>query len=663
MKSGPAPAASPKERILSLLPSTTEIVGALGLGGQVVGVTHECDMCPDRAGLAKVLARGAERVTRSGINPHALDQRAIDEAVKTSLASGLSLYTIDERAVRRARPSVVLTQTLCSVCAPDEAEVEAVCRRLGEALADESARTPRVVNLEPTTLEQVAETFVTVAEACGVPRRGRALKLEFEEKLRRLADVVRDAARRPRVLLLEWLDPPFDAGHWVPEQIAAAGGETGSSEAGCKSEQITWETIEAIDPDVILVACCGFDLARNLADVRAALAAPEGRNDEEGRLRAVRAVRDGRLFVLDGNRYFARPSPSLAEGAALIARAAHADDPATIERLVDSGLLPEGGWARVSVAEGRAPVDPGVGEDGAGFRQAHEAACERGDASYEDPGTGFRVFTRVGLLARGRCCGCGCRHCPYSHENVEDKPARIQQPSFLHRRGRRGRVPTARSVLFWSGGKDSLLALRAWIRHRMQDEGRTPGRVLDELALLTTFDADSRIVAHQEVAIADIARQATALDLDLVGVPLHTGTPYLAAVRAGLECLRGEDPGTSVAHLVFGDLHLAHVRTWRDRELSEFGCELRYPLWKTPLPQLLDDLDRSGVPCIVTACADAPDDANAIRTGDAFDTGLVERARALGWDPFGENGEFHTLARVWDCSSARALGVSEPAAT
>ena len=289
--------------------------------------------------------------------------------------------------------------------------------------------------------------------------------------------------------------------------------------------------------------------------------------------------------------------------------------------------------------------------------EVHEAACERGDSHYQDPESGFRVFTRVGLEARGRCCGCGCRHCPYAHENVEDRPARIQQPAFLHRRERAGRSAKTRSVLFWSGGKDSFLALRAWIRHQIQRSESSPDQVLDELALLTTFSADSRIVAHQEVGIADVARQGRALNLDLIGVPLQTGTPYLAAVQAGLDCLLAEDPNTSISQLIFGDLHLAHIRSWRERELSSFGYELRYPLWETPFPELLVDLERSGVPCVVTACADTPDDANAIKVGEPFDAKLAERVSALGWDAFGENGEFHTLAQVWDSPAQRALGV------
>lgn len=652
-------------RVVSLLPSATEIVGALGMSEVLVGVTHECDVCPDPDGMRRLLARGVERVTLSEIQPHAMTQQAIDLAVKNSLSEGLSLYALDEAAFARARPSVVLTQALCSVCAPDYVGVRQFCQRLARELASDSDISPEVVNLEPSTLADVAGTFLTVAEACGVPERGVALKRELERKLDAVRAAVRGAST-PRVLLLEWLDPPFNAGHWVPEQIEAAGGMPLATSVASKSKELSWEAIEAADPDVIAVACCGFDLARNRADVEALLAGAAAGN---ARFRALRAVRAGRVFALDGNRYYARPAPSLAEGTALLARVLHADNSEIGARLArlwpdgSDGLLAEGtAWARVvpgatsaSAASASATSASAAGEP-EGFAELHEQACALGQSTYLDPVTGYRVFTRLGLARRGTCCGCGCRHCPYGHVRVADKAARIQQPAFLHRRSSGADDRRPRHVLFWSGGKDSLLALRAWLRAR-RDEGISVEAALDSLVLLTTFDAKTRSVAHQEVSIHDVQRQAHALDLDLLGVPLHPGMSYLERVAAGLK--RIESDAGAIESLVFGDLHLEHVKAWRDSELGRLGYRLDYPVWRLGERVLLDDLWSSGVPCVVSACPGKPGAAPVpgIGVGRPFDAELVRLLRAAGWDAFGEEGEFHTLAQVWMTSPERALGV------
>lgn len=634
-------------RILSLLPSATEIVGALDLADHLVGVTHECDACPDAAGMARALAAGVRRVTISHIDPHQMTQGAIDAAVKQSLASGLSLYALDEPLVRAARPSVVLTQALCAVCAPSADEVAEVCQRLGAALADEQGREPEVLNLEPTTLAEVGATFEAVAAACGVPDRGAALRAAFDAKFTRLAAAT-EGGRRPRVLLLEWLDPPFDGGHWVPEQVTAAGGVPAMNVPGGKSTGHSWDEVEAADPDVVVVACCGFDLDRNRADA-AALLASDG---EAGRrFRALRAVRAGRAYALDGNRYFARPAPSLAEGAAALARCAHDRNDRVVAALEALDFLPEQGvgWERLIPPIGATASPRASGSTGPGACDmpdawaVHEEACREGHSTYPDPATGFRVMTRVALEARGRCCGCGCRHCPYGHENVEDKVARIQQPAFLHRRaGARGPC----RVLFWSGGKDSLLALRALLRGGDASA--------DSLVLLTTFDAQTRALPHQRVPLAAVLRQAEALDLPLVGVPLQPGRDYLVQLEEGLA--RVEADGREVEALVFGDLHLEEVRAWRDAGLA--GWRVEYPLWQVPQDQLLDDLEASGVPCSLSACPGKPgaEAVEGVEVGALFDAGLAARARAGGWDGFGEEGEFHTLAQVWEAPVGQVLG-------
>ena len=323
--------ASSTPRIMSLLPSATEIVGGLGLEEHLVGVSHECDVAPTAERLRAVLESGCERVTTSDIDPHALPQGEIDRRVKEALKTGGdgALYGVDAAAVARAAPTVLLTQTLCGVCAPATSAVEAVLTAADVA--------PVVANLEPTTIGDVAESFKTVARACGVPARGEDLVAKFYahlDRVRRAAEAA--SSSRPRVLLLEWLDPPFDGGHWVPEQIEAAGCVPARNAAGGRSTGMSWDEVAAADADVVVVACCGFDLRRNVSDAVAHAPA----------LSKLRAARDGRVFAVDGNRYFARPAQSLAAGAALVARCAHGPLELAAEDLPEEGI----GWCRVDVA-------------------------------------------------------------------------------------------------------------------------------------------------------------------------------------------------------------------------------------------------------------------------------------------------------------------------
>lgn len=289
-------------RICSLLPSTTEIVGGLGLANYLVAVTHECDVCPDEEGLANCLARGTLRVTLSSIDPHALSQADIDKQVKASLAAGSSLYALDDEKLRVAAPTVVLTQTLCDVCAPALGEVQAACARLGatprrDSSGDEtSPPAPAVHSFEPHDLASVSDSLVAVATACGVKGRGLELQRRFEASLASVRAAAAAAAANqriqtaPTVLLLEWIDPPFDGGGWVPDLIRAAGcTPVLRTRSGSKSVGRSWDDVRAADPDVVVIACCGFNLERNVSDAQASLRT-------HGGLRTLRAWRERRVF-------------------------------------------------------------------------------------------------------------------------------------------------------------------------------------------------------------------------------------------------------------------------------------------------------------------------------------------------------------------------------
>ena len=265
------------------------------------------------------------------------------------------------------------------------------------------------------------------------------------------------------------------------------------------------------------------------------------------------------------------------------------------------------------------------------WREAHGRAVERGHSFYVDPATGLHVFTELGLGRRGRCCGSGCRHCPFQHESMEldGRLAAAQQPSWLT-----ADQPPAEpvDVLFWSGGKDSFLAYR-WLMR----EGERP------VVLLTTFDTATRIVAHQEYRIRQIVRQAEHLGLPLLGVPLHPGHPYVDRIREAVTLV------PAIRRFVFGDLHLQHIREWRDaafRELAaECGAAMHFPLWGVSYETLIAELEASGVVCEVSAVT-APAEG-VVEVGARFDHAMIARLPD-GIDAFGENGEFHTLAKVWE---------------
>ena len=280
----------------------------------------------------------------------------------------------------------------------------------------------------------------------------------------------------------------------------------------------------------------------------------------------------------------------------------------------------------------------------------HAAAVAAGLPTYVDPITGYKVMTSETLAKRGRCCGCGCRHCPYNHANVamEKRANKISAPALLNGDFAQLNADDGVDVLFWSGGKDSFLAARALTREH--GKGATKGRLL----LLTTFDATNRTVAHQEVPIATIVKQASILGLPLLGVPLWPHIRYEERVGEALRLIC-EGGHIKVRRVCNGDLHLESVRAWRaerlDGALKAIGATSYAPLFHAPYEALLEDLKASETPCTVCAIGDAQcwsDQPPCVRIGETFDAALAQRLAEAGADRFGENGEFHTLAEVWN---------------
>jgi len=279
-------------RIASLVPSATEMLFALGLGGDVVGVTHECDH-PAAAGELPPLT--------ATVLPPGLSAGEIDAVVKEVVGEGRALYTLDEGKLAELGPELIVTQAVCEVCAVSYDDVVAVAARLPSR--------PRVLQQDPSRFGEVLDDLTRLGAAVGVEARAAEVRGELERRL----DAVRLAVAaepRPRVLALEWLDPPFLGGHWIPEMIAIAGGEDVAGPSGEKSPQVGWEELGGLDPDVVVSMPCGWYLEESC---------------EQALRHADRleAFGEARLYAVDGASTFSRPGPRLVDGVELLAHLLH----------------------------------------------------------------------------------------------------------------------------------------------------------------------------------------------------------------------------------------------------------------------------------------------------------------------------------------------------
>ena len=289
-------------RIISLVPNGTEILFAVGAGDLVVGVSHECDFPPE--------ARTRPILTGSALTP-GMSAAEVDQAVSAQVGSGLSLYTLDEARIAELAPDLIVTQELCPVCAVSTEQVDGAVRPL--------PRCPDLVSLDPRTIADIFADIRRVGEVTGHTDEAEALLRSLEERLETVR--ARVAGRpRPRVVALEWIDPPFAGGHWVPEMIETAGGTDALARPGDHSRRLTWDDVRAADPDHIVVMPCGFDEAGAL-DQTGLLADHPAWN-------ALRAVREGRVHPVDANGCFSRPGPRLVDGVERLAAILHTPTPA-----------------------------------------------------------------------------------------------------------------------------------------------------------------------------------------------------------------------------------------------------------------------------------------------------------------------------------------------
>ena len=286
-------------RICSLLPSATEIAFALGLDDSVVAVTHECDYPPQ--------ARSKRVVVKSSIDPARQSSAEIDKSIGERLKGSRGVYTIDLPRLREADPDLILTQELCDVCAVDYDEVLSAARSL--------ARKPKIISLTPTLLAGVLRDIELVGEATGKQREAGAVVGRLSARIDRVREQVAGAGTRPRVACIEWLDPIYIAGHWIPEMVELAGGRDKLGKKGLPSEKTSWDRVVQSVPEVIVLMPCGFEVERTMKELELLHRLP-GWDD-------LPAVREMRVFAVNGSAYFNRPGPRLVDGLEILAQLFH----------------------------------------------------------------------------------------------------------------------------------------------------------------------------------------------------------------------------------------------------------------------------------------------------------------------------------------------------
>ena len=346
------------KRIVSFLPSATEIACALGLEESLVGITHECDY-PRQI-------QGKPIVVRNALPVEKMSQGEIDAAVASRMREGLSLYEIDEELLLELAPDLILTQNLCQVCAPSGNEVSHVLKLL--------PRKPEVLWLTPRTLSEIQQNVLDIGAATDRLHEAEELIANMHEQLQRLSSITNGLDHRPRVFCMEWIDPVYASGHWVPEMVRIAGGLDDLGRAESDSVRISWDDVRQWQPEVIVIMPCGFNLTQVVKQSTLLFNYPGWTE--------LPAVRSNRVYAVDANSYFARPGPRVVEGTELLAHLFHPE----------LFAWPE---SRTAYHQFRFSLVEGI--------------------DYYKEGEAF-VFTGHYLRSRGYCCHSGCRHCPYPTE-------------------------------------------------------------------------------------------------------------------------------------------------------------------------------------------------------------------------------------------------------
>ncbi len=310
-------------RILSLLPSATEIVYALGLGEELVGISHECDYPPE--------ARTKPIISASDISP-TLRSDEVHGAVSSHQHFAHSLYRIDEHLLQQVSPDVILTQELCSVCAVPVSQVREAARILAGAC--------RIVSLEPQTLRQILDNILAVGEVTGREAQARQVVQALERRIAQVTSIGSSARTHPRVFCMEWMDPVMAGGHWIPEMVRLAGGIDNLGHDGRPSTVIEWKQVVEYSPEVLVIMPCGYKVPRSLAEVDRLASKPGWYS--------LPAAREGRVYIVDSPAYFSRPGPRIVNGLEILAQVIHPE--------LFPGLIPRGSVVKLCWRQGE-PIE------------------------------------------------------------------------------------------------------------------------------------------------------------------------------------------------------------------------------------------------------------------------------------------------------------------
>lgn len=658
-------------RVVSLLPSATELLSVLvtkiaqqqqassehAPTVQLVGRSHECD--EPKTFVQGVPMLTASRLAHAGVN-HSSNE--IDQQVRQALDQGLSLYHLDQSTLTELAPDVILTQSLCGVCSIETTRVmEAV-----EKMKHNESTCPRIVSLNPKTLDDILESLSTVGESVGLGDAAQVAKEEYQSRIESVKQRVeeRKSLARPNVAFLEWTDPLFIGGHWTPELIHLAGGRHPlNNTAGSNSFVVSEDDVVKSDPDLIVISPCGFNLEQTRRAVKEDL-------ETKSWWHSLEAVQKGNVVLVDGNLHFNRPSTRLIDSLEwlcwLFDNISHGTP---LTENFKAAFNTDYQW-EIYVPSNSKPIQNRSGKNRrkqidygdqlpVEVEEAHKLAMNKGELMYEDPFSGLYVFTEFAALQRGYCCGKKCRHCPYGHFNVppEKRTKSLKRPTLLDT-GKTTRLNCIRStphvdILFWSGGKDSLLALS----QRISDIKETEPRDSCEIVLLTTFDEETNIIPEQNIPIHSVFDQAKALRLDLMTVPLPAMSSNDVYVRTLENAIKEVEEAYGCprqsSRLIFGDIHLEDIKKWREASFSKY--QLSFPLFGKPfedlkrhLKALIDEASTSNIGAnkleirISNVTSDLVKNSG-ISPGDTLNSELCSSLERLeGVDFFGENGEFHT---------------------
>jgi iron complex transport system substrate-binding protein len=293
--------ANTPQRIVSFLPSATEMLCALGLSDRLMGITHECDYPPE--------IKDKPIAVRAVLPVEHMTQSEIDTAVTKRLRDGLSLYQVNELLMRSIAPDLILTQDLCQVCAPSGNEVSQLIKSL--------PKEPQILWLTPRSLEEIFDNLREVGSITHCLQKAERLIADGQAKLEKIAYMTRSISHQPRVFCMEWIDPVYCSGHWVPEMVKIAGGIDELGREGTDSVRISWNDVVKWAPEVLIVMPCGFGLEKGIDQAQALFDYPHWQD--------IPAVKTGRVYVVDANSYFARPGPRVIEGTELLAHLLHPD--------------------------------------------------------------------------------------------------------------------------------------------------------------------------------------------------------------------------------------------------------------------------------------------------------------------------------------------------